>query len=975
MMPSLRAGLCAVLISAPILAQHEEAWRAFAEAVATAKADNGPAASQKQSVAAAVERMAALTEEQRRSLDYERLVESLGSRANILREHDLAWSLLSDIERRLAAAGDAEPDLEGRRQYCSFLLGQVCLNRGDFEQARRRLTEAEPVLVRGQPADARNVLILRHDIATTALQQRDYPTAVRYYEMIVAATRHLQDLPFVESLSRLGYAKHFAGDRMGSFTAYEERLALILKLLPADDLEVARARQNLGTAMMNLGDYRGAYEQNERSLEILAKRSPPDDAAMLGRMVGQSKLLLQFDDEARSESVIREVIARLQAVPPPLLDEQQAILAEARLHLAQIFAGRGDDEEGWREASLALEYYAATRKNGNRDVGKCELILGACAQGLGRVAEARTLLEQAVDHLTESLPFEDNTVQVACSQLVSLHRLCGDLDRAIALAERLLGAAKASIDDARLAARPLARLARLQQRGVHECLSLASILEEGEARARLVEGVLFVSQMLRGIETRIARATSRVRRDHRAQTRGVEAELVAVADRIQSLSQGTREIDAQQKLVLDDLVRDKERLQGQLTVLAQEVAPLVVPSTAAIVAALPPRCAAVATIRYEHEQVVDAAKGVIDRREWLAAIVLQPGRPPRLVDMGNLHELAQRIHDDDIDLKVLRAALLDPFLEGLEGCDAVYLALDELLKTVSLDALPLPSGEPIGTAIELRQVESLFDLVETWPALPEDGVGLVAVGGLDYQGADVDGRAAAALPLEGGVAPPELLRGREGGFAALPGTAQEVAEISAAFAKRYPTGTVTRFSGRAATKESLRDALRGARFVHFATHGFGAISSTAADATEPSATVADLTGFALCGLALSGANLPPDAAGGLPGILLGEELLQFDLADCHLAVLSVCDSANGALSYGQGFSSLHRALHAAGARFVVSTMWPIGDKAASFLMREFYRELLLDPEHPHRALWKAKMRGRSAGLMDDDWAAFRLTGC
>jgi hypothetical protein len=394
-----------------------------------------------------------------------------------------------------------------------------------------------------------------------------------------------------------------------------------------------------------------------------------------------------------------------------------------------------------------------------------------------------------------------------------------------------------------------------------------------------------------------------------------------------------------------------------------------VPEVADLVAALPPGTGAVALIPFVREHI-GTATGTVDRQHWLAAVVLRPGRPLRLVDMGDYRRLARLVDADDTDPKALRAALLDPLLAALDGCQAVYLATDELYKLVALDALPLASGEPVGTAIELRLVESLFDLTETWPAWEDTAANVVAVGALDYQASERSGEAARE-PAVGPKA--ELLRGRE--WVPLPATAKEIEAITAAFTARFPASKVTTLTGRGANKPVLREALRGARFVHFATHGFGSELFPAKDATQLAATIADLSAFALCGLAVSGANLPPDAAGQLPGILLGEELLQFDLTDCHLAVLSVCDSATGVFSRGQGFASLHRALHAAGARFVVSTRWPVGDDAAGYLMREFYRELLLDPRHPHRALWAAKMRARASGLMREEWAAFMLTGC
>ena len=125
---------------------------------------------------------------------------------------------------------------------------------------------------------------------------------------------------------------------------------------------------------------------------------------------------------------------------------------------------------------------------------------------------------------------------------------------------------------------------------------------------------------------------------------------------------------------------------------------------------------------------------------------------------------------------------------------------------------------------------------------------------------------------------------------------------------------------------------------------------------------------------MSGANLGVDEDGSSPGLLTAEELQHYDLKCCHLAVLSACESALGAWSQGQGFASLHEALHIAGARYVVSSLWPVGDDAARRFMSAFYHALWRAPDQPYRALWSAKQACIAEGMTFRDWAAFQLSG-
>ena len=103
--------------------------------------------------------------------------------------------------------------------------------------------------------------------------------------------------------------------------------------------------------------------------------------------------------------------------------------------------------------------------------------------------------------------------------------------------------------------------------------------------------------------------------------------------------------------------------------------------------------------------------------------------------------------------------------------------------------------------------------------------------------------------------------------------------------------------------------------------------------------VSGLSPLVLCGLALSGANLPPNELGRTPGILTAEEILGLDLSRCQLATLSACDTSLGVRRAGQGYASLRAALLGAGARWVLTSLWKVGDQATMELMREFYRRL------------------------------------
>ena len=202
--------------------------------------------------------------------------------------------------------------------------------------------------------------------------------------------------------------------------------------------------------------------------------------------------------------------------------------------------------------------------------------------------------------------------------------------------------------------------------------------------------------------------------------------------------------------------------------------------------------------------------------------------------------------------------------------------------------------------------------------------------------------------------------------------------------------------GRQASREALLELAPTARYIHLATHGWFAPASVCSIADRPASKpesglslsmtieeqVRGMSPMALCGIALAGANQEPGPLGGISGLLTAEEIARLDLEGCELAVLSACDTGVGVhRRAGQGVASLQRALHMAGARSVITSLWKVPDEATRELMVDFYRRLWKQGKPKHQALWEAKMRIRE---MKDahgrpkyrtrDWAAWVLTG-
>jgi CHAT domain-containing protein len=207
--------------------------------------------------------------------------------------------------------------------------------------------------------------------------------------------------------------------------------------------------------------------------------------------------------------------------------------------------------------------------------------------------------------------------------------------------------------------------------------------------------------------------------------------------------------------------------------------------------------------------------------------------------------------------------------------------------------------------------------------------------------------------------------------------AREIAALFGSHAREEAHASV--FDGARASKAALIANAGRARYLHVATHGFFAPEDVAvlgddAGPTSFSEEVSGLSPRVLCGLAFAGANLPQDLVDRARGTLTAEELAYLDLDGCELAVLSACDTSAGLRRAGTGIASLQSALHAAGARTTLTSLWPVPDQATRELMLAFYRGLWSDGLPAAQALWRAKKTLRDRRAPARDWAGWVLTG-
>jgi len=231
-------------------------------------------------------------------------------------------------------------------------------------------------------------------------------------------------------------------------------------------------------------------------------------------------------------------------------------------------------------------------------------------------------------------------------------------------------------------------------------------------------------------------------------------------------------------------------------------------------------------------------------------------------------------------------------------------------------------------------------------------------------------------------AEPSALRGS---FAPLLQTSFEIDSVGRLFERAFEADPLV-FEEGDATKEALQENVANTTHLHLATHGWFAPDAVKSMAETPAeragsfsylsaeARTAGLAPMTLCGLALAGANWEPGSSGRAMGILTAEELTSLDLSSCELAVLSACETNVGIRRAGQGIQSLQTALHAAGARAAITSLWKVDDAATRQLMEFFYMYLWRKNLPVGEALWRAKKDLRRSGQPLMNWSGWVLSG-
>lgn len=355
---------------------------------------------------------------------------------------------------------------------------------------------------------------------------------------------------------------------------------------------------------------------------------------------------------------------------------------------------------------------------------------------------------------------------------------------------------------------------------------------------------------------------------------------------------------------------------------------------------------------------------------------------PTVVDRHKYKEISEELFN----------RIWQPIERYVADKELVLIAPDGALNMVSFAGLTGGDGKYLIEKHAVHYLSAGRDVIRFKQEV-EPGSGLFALGDPDY---DATALARLSIPEEtpsDSLPEPDLyaVRNIRSGCGELkditvnplPFTRSEVESVAESWAASLDEPVAVYF-GSDASEEKFKAEAPSKRVIHLATHGY--FLEGACQPDIPKRGFGDDVGFVgenpllLSGLFFAGANLHgegADSVGAEDGILTAYEVSAMDLEGTELVVLSACETGLGEVKEGEGVYGLRRAFQMAGARTVISALWPVSDKTTADMMSRLYdRKGESLPETIRRIQLKSINELRSQNKADHpfSWGAFIALG-
>jgi CHAT domain-containing protein len=671
---------------------------------------------------------------------------------------------------------------------------------------------------------------------------------------------------------------------------------------------------------------------------------------------------------------------------------------------------RYSESEELHEQALAIRLEVAGSEH--PDVAESYYGLARVHMGQGRSEKARRLCGQALTIQEKVFGHDHPVVATSLAVLSDAYRTLGEYSDAAMQAKRAFGIRHKSFTDNALTLSEKDALLYSQhlRHSVDAYLSCYFDLPTpGNAAVREAADIVLSTKGCVSDETFERQRTVVIEKD--AATQSLARSLRQIKFHLSRLFvEGPGEDAADYRREMDSLGKLVEELEADFSrhsACFRELKDIKRISAQRVASVLPANSVLLEFVRYDY--IHAGAEGVTPR--YLAVAVL-PGEEPAIVDLGDASEVDDLVgkyrrhmtrvaglseipgtvqRDYEMIAKRLHARVWQPIEDYAVGRDLVFIAADGALNAVSFAALKDADNRYLVEGAIIHYLSSGRDLIRLGKR-QVPAVGLLAFADPDYNASLASQWLAANSTGPGtSVMGSDVTRSVRSGceelkdrvVPPLPGTRTEVETIVRRW-KESITEPALAYFGTDASEYRFKTAASGSRVIHLATHGFF-LGHERQENQWLEAPNRDI-GFAgenpllLSGLYFAGANRRSQVTGDgdvEDGILTAYEISALNLEGTELVVLSACETGLGEILEGEGVYGLRRAFQMAGARTVVSALWPVSDRLTAELMSEMYSakgESLPSAMRRIQLQRLDELRSRGETEHPYSWAAFIAVG-
>ncbi len=816
-----------------------------------------------------------------------------------------------------------------------------------------------------------------------------------------------------KALQSLGANRTAAADYAAGQPFYERALSIQERTAP-DSLALADLLNQYGFHLLRLGEYARAKLTEERAIAIYDRHPAGPDTLAGSALRVLAQVLTELGDYSGADRCLRRALVTLEAQLGPesvpvadLLTTlgnsakeqghyEPAVQAHERaVHIYQTRLGARNTRVGGAldnlgQTLLLLKRYPQAREAfqtalsiqtealGPRSPWTANVIQGLAkvAAATGQYAESQRLYRQNLEIWREQLGYTHPFTVASLTQYADVLARLGDRPQALATA---LEAARIRRDQIFFTVRTVEERQALQYASVKTtsldtALSLSPDGSDDDRRSTF-------DSVIRSRGIVLDEMAARRRAIRQSNDPDLPALIAALASDRSELAKlavqgrgrlSNAEFDRKLEAARSRMEWDEETLAVRSTAFRLDLARQR-SGFAEVRAALPPGGALVAWKRYHRQDYSQpAGEGT---PAYLAFVLTHASAVPQMIRLGSAARIDALVRAWRLEIErerdargrnaaaneaasrrageALRRAIWDPVAPLLHGSTQIHVVPDGALQLINLAALPSGASHYLIEDLPVLHVLGAERDLAAPPSPNAANASLLALGNPAF---DMRPGAVSATPAKDAAAN-ALYRGARSGcsdfarlhFAALPGSAGEVRALAGLVRSQGWDAEV--LESRAANEGAVKLKSGARRILHFATHGFF-LGEECRDRV-----VTRENPLLRSGLALAGANLRNSAATGQEdGILTAEEAASLDLQDTDWVVLSGCDTGLGELSAGEGVLGLRSAFLEAGARTVITSLWPVRDDEALTWMGHLYRARIARDLSTARSVREATLR-------------------